>query len=527
VTRWLPALALVAAIAAAAPAAPQSAAVPVRYHFSFPDPARHAMQVEATFSGIGDQPLDLRISRSSPGRYSLHDFAKNVYDVHVYAPDQRELRTERPDDSGWRVPVHPDSVTVKYKVAGTRVDGTYLAIDPTHAHINMPAAIMWARGLDDRPATLQFEPPAGAKWQIATQLFPGRTATEFTAPNLQYLVDSPVEYGPLTIETFTVESQPFRFAAHHTGTAAELQSLVGDVAKIVRQEKAVYGEFPPYETGVYTFIADYLPSAAPDAMEHRNSTVMTSPSSIATARIDLLDTAAHEFFHGWNVERIRPRSLEPFDLERANPSGELWLAEGFTQYYGPLALHRAGLVTVEETADTIARVLNLTAVRPGRRPQSAEAVSRLAPLTDGVSGPSRPNVVSYYYLGSAIALALDLSLRDRSAGAASLDDFMRTLWTRFGKPGGARPGYVDHPYTVDDLEAVLAEVAGDRAFAHDFFARYIRGQETPNHARLLSLAGFIVTDAAGPVVTVAPVESAGGLLTPAQRSFRDRWLGPR
>ena len=116
------------------------------------------------------------MSRSSPGRYSLHDFAKNVYDVHAFAADGRELPTTRPDPYGWTVSGHGGSVTVQYKVFGDRVDGTYLAVDTTHAHINMPAAIMWARGLDDRPATVTFEPPPGAQWQVATQLHAGLDA---------------------------------------------------------------------------------------------------------------------------------------------------------------------------------------------------------------------------------------------------------------------------------------------------------------------------------------------------------------
>jgi predicted metalloprotease with PDZ domain len=533
VRRWSAALALVATLATVTTfvtvvpfAQVAGAAEAFHYRFSFPEPARKWMQIEATFSGVGAAPLDLRISRSSPGRYSLHDFAKNVYDVHAYAPDGRELRIDYPDDSGWRVSEHPASVTVKYKVYGDRVDGTYLAVDATHAHINMPAAIMWARGYDDRPATLAFDAPSGVKWQIATQLQAGPTATEFTAPNLQYLIDSPVEFGPISIETFTVGPRTFRFAAHHAGTTAELQSLVRDVEKIVRQEGAVYGEFPVFEPGTYTFLADYLPYATGDGMEHRNSTVITSSGSIASARNDLLDAVAHEFFHAWNVERIRPRSLEPFDLERANPSGELWLAEGFTQYYGPLALQRAGLIDVADTADTIASVLNLSVERPGRPARSAEEVSRLAPLTDGVVNRT-VNVVSYYYLGSAIALALDLSIRERSNSALSLDDFMRALWNRFGKPGGARPGYVDRPYTMDDVEATLADVVGDRSFAKDFFARYIRGHEAPDYPRLLLPAGFVVQGTARPSVAVLPIEKTGGTLTDAQRRFREQWLGPR
>ena len=137
------------------------AAAPVRYTLSFPEPQHRWMQVEASFSEIGSGTLELRMSRSSPGRYSLHDFAKNVYDVHVFAADGREIPTTRPDPYGWNVIGHGGSLTVKYKVYGDRVDGTYLAVDPTHAHINMPAAIMWAHGLEERPVTLTFDQPAG------------------------------------------------------------------------------------------------------------------------------------------------------------------------------------------------------------------------------------------------------------------------------------------------------------------------------------------------------------------------------
>src|SRR6185503_12421179 len=193
------------------------AASPISYRFSFPEPQHRWMQVEASFSDLGSAPLELRMSRTSPGRYSLHDFAKNVYDVHAFAADGRELAAVQPDPYGWTVPEHAGAVTVKYKVFGDRVDGTYLAVDTSHAHLNMPAAIMWARGLDDRPATLVFEPPAGVRWQIATQLQPGATPYEFTAPNLQYLMDSPTEIGPVSIRQFSVGGRTFRFALHHTG----------------------------------------------------------------------------------------------------------------------------------------------------------------------------------------------------------------------------------------------------------------------------------------------------------------------
>jgi len=476
------------------------AAGPITYRFSMPEPQHHWLQVEASFSELGAAPLELRMSRSSPGRYAIHDFAKNVYDVHASGADGRELPINRPDTSGWTVADHGGRVTVRYKVFGDRIDGTYLAIDATHVHMNMPAAIMWARGLDDRPVTVALQPPdpavARRGWAVATQLHPGSSPLEFTAPNLQYLIDSPLEFGPIVTRQFSVDRHTFRFAAHHTGTEDELNRLMKDVERVVREEGAVYGEFPEYEPGYYTFLADYLPNSDEDGMEHRNSTVMTSSSTIRGDRTRLLDTVAHEFFHCWNVERIRPREIEPFDLDRENMTGQLWLAEGFTQYYGPLVLQRAGIVNLDHTRQTLTTLVDTVVNSPGRVARSAEEMSRMATFTDGGRPIDRTNwsntVISYYPFGAAIALALDLSLRERSDGRLTLDDFMRAMWRTHGKPGGSREGYVDRPYTAADAEARLAEVSGDPAFARDFFSRYIQGREAADYTRLLRNAGLIV-----------------------------------
>jgi predicted metalloprotease with PDZ domain len=470
------------------------AAAPIRYRLTFPEPQHRWMQVEASFGELPGGTLELRMSRSSPGRYSLHDFAKNVYDVHAFTADGREIPTTRPDPYGWNVTGHGGALTVKYKVYGDRVDGTYLAVDTTHAHVNMPAAIMWAHGLDERPITVTFEQPAGMHWQVATQLHRGSSPLEFTAPNLQYLMDSPSEFAPVSIPQFTVNGSTFRFSAHHTGTAAELDGFVKDVEKIVRQEGAIYGEFPVYEPGYYTFLADYLPYANGDGMEHRNSTVISANGSIAATRERLLDTVAHEFFHCWNVERIRPKGLEPFDFDRANLTDSLWLAEGFTQYYGPLAMQRAQLVDLGSTARTFGQLIESVAQSPAHLVRSAAEMSQMAPFIDGGRAIDRTNwsttVISYYPYGGAIALALDLTLRDRSDGNVSLDDFMQAMWKTYGKQSGGREGYVDHPYTIADVEATLAAVSGDRAFARDFFSRYIQGHDVADYARLLARAGF-------------------------------------
>ena len=480
---------------------PVFAQAPVAYRLTFPEPEHRWMQVEMTVADLPSSPLELHMSRASPGRYAVHEFAKNVYDVRVTDPAGNTLGVTHPTPHVWRVPQHPASVRVRYRVFGDRIDGTYLSIDSTHAHINMPAALMWVRGLEERQSTVTFEPPPGSAWQVATQLFRGPDARTFTAPNLQYLMDSPTELGTFSTRTFTVRdadrTPTFSLVVHHDGgDEGQLDAFVRDVEKIVREERGVFGEFAPYDEGSYTILADYLPWADGDGMEHRNSTVVTSSGSVRRDHAGLLSTIAHEFFHSWNVERIRPKSLEPFVFDDANMSGELWLAEGFTNYYGPLALHRAGLTDLATFARTMGRAVNAVTVGPGRRVRTAEEVSQMAPFVDAAASIDRTNVentfISYYTWGEAIALGLDLSLRQRTGGRTTLDDFMRAMWERFGKPGGRAAGYVDRPYTIADAKAVLAAVAGDVTFADDFFARFIQGHEIVDYARLLAFAGLAV-----------------------------------
>jgi predicted metalloprotease with PDZ domain len=486
-------------VLAASAVIPAQQPAPIEYRLSFADRVHRLMDVTVAFGDLPQGPLQLRMSRSSPGRYALHEFAKNVLDVRASDASGRPLAVTRPDPYGWDVAGHPGNVSVSYRVFGDRADGTYLGVDSTHAHINMPSTLMWARGLEQRRVIVRFERPPGTSWRVATQLLPGPDALSYRAANLQYLMDSPSEFSEFSERTFQLAEaggQTFRLAVHHDGSNAELDAFAADVEKIVREEGAVWGEFPRYEGGIYTVIADYLPWVSGDGMEHRNSTIITSPSSLRTNRVNLLETVAHEFFHSWNVERIRPKSLEPFDFERANMSAELWLAEGFTSYYGALVLRRTGLAPMREFLGDSGQTIDTVIGSPGRQFRSAREMSELAPFVDAASSIDRTSFdntfISYYTWGKAIGLGLDLTLRDRSDGRVTLDDFMRALWQKHGKPGGREDGIVDNPYTNDDLRSALAAVAGDPAFARNFFTRFVEGREVVDYARLLSRAGFVL-----------------------------------
>ena len=275
----------------------------------------------------------------------------------------------------WEVAGHDETVRVRYRIFGDRVDGTYLAVDSTHAHMNMPATLMWARGLEERPIRLSLTQPDGESWEVATQLYPTGNPLAFTAPNLQYLMDSPMEFSDFEMRTSVVTdparptNQPtFRVVVHHAGTPDAVRRSATEIEQVVQEAVTVFGEFPAFETNTYTFTADSLPYASGDAMEHRNSTVLTSTGRLDRPgqRAALLGAVAHELFHVWNVERIRPRSLEPFDFTAPNVSGELWLAEGFANYYGALLLRRADLADLQTTVGRFASTIDTVLHSPGR-----------------------------------------------------------------------------------------------------------------------------------------------------------------
>ena len=204
---------------------------------------------------------------------------------------------------------------------------------------------------------------------------------------------------------------------------------------------------------------------------------------------------AHEFFHCWNVERIRPKTLEPFNFEDANVSGELWLAEGFTQYYGMLLMVRAGLSPSDHGVGLTGSALEILNA-PGRQFHSPVEMSEMAPFTDAAAAIDETNFsntfISYYTYGAAIATALDLSLRERSDGKITLDDYMRAMWLAYGKPDGPSPAIIAKPYTLRDARDRLADVSGDRAFANDFFDKYIEGRQAPDYATLFARAGLVL-----------------------------------
>jgi predicted metalloprotease with PDZ domain len=463
---------------------------PVRYELRFPNAIHHEAEVRATFTGVKPGVLEVVMSRSSTGRYALHEFAKNVYDFRATDEQGSALKITRPTPYQWDIETgaagKSRTVVVEYTLFGDHADGTYAGIDATHAHLNTPATLAWAHGYEKSPASVKIAIPEGSNWTVATQLKQEADGS-WTAPNLNFLFDSPIEVSAHALQEWTVGDSHFRLALHHAGTDGEAAAYARMCQAVVTEEEGVFGAFPKYDNGAYTFMVDYLPYVFGDGMEHRDSTVVSGTGNLKDGATQLIGTVAHEFFHSWNVKRIRPASLEPFDFERADMSGELWFAEGFTQYYGPLALKRAGMTSLDRFTRSIGGAVSAVLTAPGRKVFNVIDMSRQAPFVDAavaIDATNRQNnFISYYTYGDAIALGVDLLIRTQFPGK-SLDNWMREMWKQHPD--------IQKPYTLEGMQKALADATGSPDFAAQVFQHHIYGLEPMPYAELLAHAGILV-----------------------------------
>jgi len=454
------------------------------YEISFDNAVHHEAVIQATFPDLTSDTVEFRMSRTSPGRYALHEFAKNVYGFEATDSKGNTLTVHRPNPYAWEVSGHDGTINIKYILFANRGGGTYSQVDETHAHLNIPATFMFSPELSERSIEVTFNVRKDLDWEVATQL-PLVSGTTYSAPNLYYFMDSPTEISNYMLRSFTVDGKTINLALHHNGTEQEADEYFEKVKKVVLAEKEVYGELPDFDYDNYTFLACYIPNASGDGMEHRNSTILTSTRSLANGGMERnIGTVSHEFFHAWNVERIRPKTLEPFDFEEANMSGALWFAEGFTSYYTGLILCRAGLSSPKEYVEGLAGTFNYVWNSPARQFFNPIKMSFQAPFVDAatsVDPVNRDNMfISYYSYGSVLGLALDLSLRENNL---NLDDFMKLVWKKYG--------VTEIPYTIENLHNALNEYAGE-TFGDHFFNNYIYQSEMPNYKTLMESVGVIL-----------------------------------
>lgn len=453
----------------------------IEYEVRMPEPQTHYFEVTVTVTGLHQQTVDFVMPVWTPGSYLIRDYARHVTTFSATDSQGTTLPVRKTNKTTWRVESRgARQIIAHYRVYAFDENMRESYLDESHAYINGPSLFVYVDGYLDRPVRLRIHPAPG--WDtISTGLdpVPGEKWV-FEAPNYDVLVDCPIEIGQHPVYEFTVRGVPHRIAIYGVGNY-DPQRLMADARRIIEAAEALFGELPYRH---YTFIV-HLTSSGGGGIEHANSASLSYPRwgfSPESSYRRWLSLVAHEFFHLWNVKRIRPIELGPFDYTRETPTRMLWVAEGFTSYYADRLLLRAGFIGpgryLERLAQAIAELQN----RPGRFIQSVAEASFDAWIKFyRPDENSRNTTVSYYNKGKILAALLDLEIRYRTDGARSLDDVMRYLYTEFYKKRNTG-------YTEEDFRHVCEAVAGSDL--REFFEQYVYGTTEIDYDRFLHHAGL-------------------------------------
>ena len=504
----------------------------ISYRLAMPQPATHLFEVsiDVQAPAAGAQPqIDFQMPRWQPGRYAIADFAKNVQEFRARSGD-RALPYMKIDDQTWHVQTLGNrNVTVTYKVFGDDLSGTFAQLDAGHGNYNGGEIFMYIAGHKQNPVELRIDPPAG--WRIINGRTDQPNQREWKFPNYEILIDNPTEIGPnWTLDEFRVDGKTYRVMVHSRGEeGGRRAALVRDVEKIVRAETAMWGA-PEFEH--YTFMFHFANDGrSGDGMEHLTSTQIIESGVLADrdSYDGAVGTAAHEFFHVWNVKRLRPVELGPWDWTRPLNSRSLWIAEGITNYYGHLMQRRAGIWDDDAVLRSFGNTIRGIESAPGSKLMSAEDASMAAVFMDAALHRQRTNLsntsVSYYPKGELVGLVLDLWIRGKTKGQRSLDDVMRRMYDEFYVKSPNATYYLKgRGYTGDDFARMASAVAGSDM--SDFFARYVRGAEVLPYDEAFAYAGLRLVKTAGAQRSDYRIEEIPN--APAEaRAIRTAWLTGR
>jgi predicted metalloprotease with PDZ domain len=480
----------------------------ITYRLSMSRPVSHLFEVTIEVElpdELREKSIEFQMAKWSPGRYAVFDFAKNVQEfravVGICPPRGRCDMAMRPvtrvNDQTWSVaPLGGSSLTITYKVFANDLSGTFSQLDSRHANYNGASIFMYVVNHKPDPVKLMIDAPKG--WKIVNGRTERAGQSEWQFSNWDILTDTPTEIAPdWTQDTFQVEGKKYHVVVHSFGEeGGKRNNLVRDIEKVVRAQTAMWG---PPEFEEYTFLIHFAADDhSGDGMEHLTSTQIIQPGALAEDGVydSTMGTVSHEFFHVWNVKRLRPLELGPWDFTRPTNTRGLWVAEGFTNYYGHLFLRRAGLWDdaqfLRRQSQTIGGIENA----PGSKLMSAEESSLSAPFIDDAPHAQLTNLentsVSYYPKGQLIGLVMDLLIRGKTKGKSSLDDVMRRMYEEFYLKSSNSSYYLrGRGYTPDDVQQIASKIASFDF--EEFFNRHVRNTEVLPYDEALRYVGLKLT----------------------------------
>ncbi len=483
----------VMAVGALAGEETRSAPLELQYELRLRRPTTHLLEIEITAGRVKEPALDFVMPAWAPGRYAIYDFAKNVQEFSAIDSSGQPLAWTKLDKQTWHVDARQagGAVRVRYRVFANDLSGSFSQFDSSHACLNGPSLFMYVDG--HKADTLSLTVEAPPNWKLISGFSESTEERKFQVANYDVLADTPMEISAdCTVDQFTERDRTIRVAVHsYSDRDRDISALVDALKKVVQVEMAM---MPEPDLRTFTFIFHFVPGLAMgDGIEHLNSTQVIVRGELSGGGLaEALETGAHEFFHLWNVKRLRPVGLGPFDYTREQYTRSLWFAEGLSTYYSYVFLRRSGVWTREQFLERLADEIRTFEYEPGRRLMSAESSSFHAWFFDRSPQMQETNfantTVSYYNQGAVLGALLDLEIRARSGGQKSLDDVLVAMYQKFyAAPAtsyfGPGRGYEEH----DILETVNAVAGADLT---SFFDRYIRGTEPFHYETAFASAGL-------------------------------------
>ena len=458
---------------------------PLRYTLSFPAPHTHYVHVRAEVPAAGRDSVELSMAVWTPGSYLVREFSRHVESVTAESPGGIALRVEKTAKNRWRVATGGAlMVIVSYRVYGREMSVRTNWIESDFAFVNGAPTFLTLAGEPRRPHEVSIVPASGWTRSItalepAVRPKPDTTAPHtYCAPDYDTLVDSPILIGNPELYEFSVDGVPHVLANAGDTTFFDSSRVVKDLEAIVRAHKEFWGSFP-YQR--YVFIN--LLTEAGGGLEHaRSSVLMASRWSTRTRKAHLrwLELASHELFHAWNVKRLRPIELGPFDYEREVFTPSLWVVEGITDYYGDVLVLRAGRSSAQEFLDSLSDKIEELQTTPGRAVRSVTQASMDAWIKLYRPDENTPNTaISYYTKGAVVAFLLDAKIRRATGGKRSLDEVMREAYARYS---------ATHGFTPDEFRALTEHVAGIDLGA--FWRTAIEGTDELDYSEALEVFGL-------------------------------------
>jgi predicted metalloprotease with PDZ domain len=455
------------------------AQIKINFEVSFKEPQAHYAEVEMDMEGLAKKSyIDIKMPVWTPGSYLVREFAKSVEGLNAKTGN-KIVSTEKINKNTWRIhTANANSVKVSYRVYAFEISVRTAFIDASHAFLSPANIFFYPAGMISNPSTVKIVPFGG--WdKVSTGLEPvANKKFTYTAPNFDILYDSPLEVGNQDVFEFNASGVKHEVAMYGGGNY-DADRLKVDMAKIVEQGTAIFGENPNKH---YTFIVhNYFQSGG--GLEHLNSTVLgASRNQYNTEKgyNGFLALVAHEYFHLWNVKRLRPKALGPFDYDNENYTTNLWVSEGFTSYYENKLIIRAGFNTQEGFIADLASALGTTMNIPGSKVQSAAASSFDAWIIGYRPNENTKNSsISYYNKGEVVGMLMDLEILNATNGLKSLDDVMKSMYYKHKQPNKG--------FTDAEFKAEVEKISG---MSFDkFWAKYVNGTDDIEYAKYFGYAG--------------------------------------